>query len=93
MANNAIVNPVNKKHRKTLEAVFSTPAPKNLEWSRIESLFIALGAEVIEGRGSRVRFVLDTIVGTFHRSHPAKEAKPYQVSDARDFPTNAGVKP
>nr|VFJ57800.1 MAG: HicA toxin of toxin-antitoxin [Candidatus Kentron sp. DK] len=84
---------LNKKHRKTLEAIFSTPAPKTLEWSRIESLFIALGAEVIEGRGSRVRFVLNNIVGAFHRSHPTKEAKPYQLSDARDFLTNAGIKP
>ncbi|TAL55894.1 MAG: type II toxin-antitoxin system HicA family toxin [Pandoraea sp.] len=29
----------------------------------------------------------------FHRPHPAKEAKPYQVRDARQFLENAGVKP
>jgi|SRR6266568_8897671 len=63
------------------------------EWRRIESLFVALGAQTIEGNGSRVRFVLNGIIGTFHRPHPAKEAKPYQVRDARTFLENAGVKP
>ena len=83
---------MNKRHRTTLEAIFGSPTPKTLEWSRIEALLIALGARVVEGRGSRVRFVLNGIVGTFHRPHPSKEAKPYQVRDARDFLKEAGVK-
>jgi len=57
------------------------------------SLFIALGAQTIEGSGSRVRFIVCDVVATFHRPHPAKEAKPYQVRDARIFLENAGVKP
>ena len=84
---------MNSKHRKTLEAIFSEPVPKTMEWSRIESLFIALGAEIIEGNGSRVRFVLNEVVASFHRPHPSKEAKPYQVRDARDFLEQAGVTP
>ena len=66
-----------------------------LEWRHIESLFLALGAQTIEGNGSRVRFVLNGVVATFHHPHPAKEAKeakPYQVRDARIFLENAGVK-
>jgi predicted HicB family RNase H-like nuclease len=59
----------------------------------MESLFIALGAQTIEGSGSRVRFMLNDVVGTFHRPHPAKEAKPYQVADARRFLEQAGVTP
>ena len=84
---------MNAAHRKTLEAIYRVPVPANLEWRRIETLFIALGAEVIEGRGSRVRFELNGVVATFHRPHPDKEAKPYQVRDAREFLTQAGVKP
>lgn len=80
-------------HRKTLAAIFSQPVPGTLEWRRIESLFLALGAQTIEGNGSRVRFVLNGVIGTFHRPHPEKEAKPYQVRDARTFLENAGVKP
>jgi hypothetical protein len=64
-----------------------------MEWSRIESLFVALGADIIEGNGSRVRFVLNEVVGSFHRPHPGKEAKPYQVRDARYFLEQAGVTP
>ena len=84
---------MNAAHRKTLEAIYRVPTPANLEWRRIETLFIALGAEVIEGRGSRVRFELNGVVATFHRPHPDKEAKPYQVRDARELLTQAGVKP
>jgi len=40
-----------------------------------------------------VRFELGGVVGTFHRPHPAKEAKPYQVKDAKLFLTEAGMKP
>ncbi len=84
---------MNRSHQKTLEAIFAQPVPATLEWRRIESLFIALGAQVIEGNGSRVRFVLNNVVGAFHRPDPEKEAKPYQVRDARAFLENAGVKP
>lgn len=84
---------MNSRHQKTLAVLFSHSGQKSLEWVWIESLILALGAEIIEGRGSRVRFVLNGVVGTFHRPHPAKEAKPYQVRDARDFLKGAGIKP
>lgn len=84
---------MNSKHKNTLQAVFAMPTASTLEWDKIESLFIAVGCEVVEGRGSRVRFVFGQHVGTFHRPHPAKEAKPYQVSDSRDFLTLIGVTP
>ena len=35
---------MNAKHRKTLEAIFTTPVPNALEWRNIELLFSALGA-------------------------------------------------
>lgn len=48
---------------------------------------------VIEGRGSRARFEKDGEVETFHRPHPAKEAKRYQVRAARAFLERIGVTP
>lgn len=84
---------MNATHKKTLEAIFANPVPKSLEWRRIEMLLVAVGCQVIEGNGSRVRFDLDGIIATFHRPHPAKEAKPYQVRDARQFLESLGVKP
>ena len=82
---------MNTRHRKTLAALFRAPVATTLEWVRIESLFSALGAQHIEGRGSRVRFELNGVIATFHRPHPQKEAKPYQVRDARRFLEQAGV--
>ena len=84
---------MNKTHRKTLEAIFQQPVPVSLEWRKIESLFQAVGAELIEGAGSRVRFELNGVIGTFHRPHPKKEAKPYQVRDAREFLEKVGITP
>jgi hypothetical protein len=84
---------MNRSQQKTLEAIFSQPIPKTLEWRRIEALFIAIGAQKIEGEGSRVRFSLNNVIATFHRPHPEKEAKLYQIRDARIFLNNAGVKP
>jgi hypothetical protein len=84
---------MNSTQKKTLAAIFETPVPRNIEFKRIESLFIALGARIIEGSGSRVRFELNGVIATFHRPHPEKEAKPYQISDARQFLEKTGVNP
>lgn len=84
---------MNATHRKTLIAVFGEPVSKTLEWRRIEALLVAVGCQVIEGNGSRVRFERDGVIAAFHRPHPSKEAKPYQVRDARQFLETIGVKP
>jgi len=84
---------MNSRQRETLDAVFTSPIPRALEWKRIESLLRALGANMTEGHGSRVRFELAGVVATFHRPHPHKEAKPYQVRDVRAFLDKAGITP
>lgn len=84
---------MNATHRKTLAAVFSEPVPKSVEWRRIEALLVAVGCTVIEGQGSRVRFEKSGVIASFHRPHPAKEAKPYQVRDARQYLEQLGVRP
>jgi predicted RNA binding protein YcfA (HicA-like mRNA interferase family) len=84
---------MNSRQRKSLEALFRDPPPLGMEWSDIEALLVALGATIVEGRGSRVRFVLNQAVATFHRPHPSKDAKPCQVQDARSFLEQAGITP
>jgi hypothetical protein len=93
IAHCAIMAVVNRRHQKTLEAIFKKPVPTSLDWNDIEALFHAAGANPVEGRGSRVRFELNGVVATFHRPHPQKEAKPYQVRDARRFLEQAGIQP
>lgn len=81
-------------HRKTLQAIFSSPVPTTLEWRHIEALFIAIGCRIKEGRGnSRIRVAYGKTSTTFNRPHPRKEAKPYQVRDARQFLEQIGVTP
>ncbi|HDS1699328.1 MULTISPECIES: type II toxin-antitoxin system HicA family toxin [Pseudomonas] len=84
---------MNNHQKATLEALLERPVPRTLEWARVESLLVSLGARVIEGRGSRVRFELNGAVATFHRPHPDRHAKPYQLRDARQFLEQAGVLP
>ena len=76
---------MNSKHRKTLAIVFTDPVSGTVEWLAIERLLVAAGAQV--------RFEKDGEVETFHRPHPAKEAKRYQVRAARAFLERIGVRP
>ena len=84
---------MNSKQRKALAAVFADPVSGTIAWDAIESLLKAAGCRVIEGSGSRVRFEYDGVIASFHRPHPKKEAKRYQVRDAREFLTKIGVRP
>ncbi len=84
---------MNRKHQRTLEAIFSTPVRASINWKDIESLFSALGAKIEEGRGSRVRILLNEEEAVFHRPHPQKDTDKGAVVSVRRFLENAGVKP
>jgi HicA toxin of bacterial toxin-antitoxin, len=84
---------MNSKQSKTLAAVFRNPVSGTIVWADIESLLAATGCEVIEGPGSAVSFRFGETIEFFHRPHPAKEAKHYQVRAVRRFLTEIGVKP
>jgi len=84
---------VDRKHRKTLEAIFEKPERANIAWRDIEALFTALGAEVTEGSGSRVRVALKDVRAVFHRPHPRKETNKGAVKSVRRFLEAAGVEP
>ncbi len=84
---------MNRTHQRTLAAIYSNPVPATLEWRKIEALLVALGAQVVEGSGSRVAFVLQGKRADFHRPHPGKEAKRYQVRAVREFLESVGITP
>ncbi|MCF8127641.1 MAG: type II toxin-antitoxin system HicA family toxin [Deltaproteobacteria bacterium] len=84
---------MNNRHRKILKSVFSEPIPRGLEWRLIESLLLASRCELIEGKGSRVAFKHGDLRADFHRPHPGKEAKPYQVRAVREFLKKLEVMP
>lgn len=84
---------LNTKHSKVLQSIFETPVNSNISWKDIESMLLGLGAEISEGRGSRVRIALGDTRAVFHRPHPEKEADKGAVVSMRRFLEAAGVRP
>jgi len=84
---------MNSKQRKTLDLIFAEPLNGNIEWRKVEALFLALGAVRTERSGSAVSFVLNDVRVDFHRPHPNKEALRYRIKDARRFLERAGITP
>jgi hypothetical protein len=65
----------------------------NIPWADIESLLIACGALIREGRGSRARVTLNDVQAVFHRPHPQKETNKGAVLSMHRFLIEAGVVP
>lgn len=84
---------MNAKHRKTLQAIFARPTSPSIVFADIESLIVALGGSVTEREGSRVKITLQGEQWHCHRPHPVKEAKRYQVEEARELLERIGIKP
>ena len=84
---------VNKRQRKILAKIFERPERPDIAWASIESLLLALGAELSEGRGSRVRVALEGVRAVFHRPHPERVTDKGAVRSVRRFLEEAGVKP
>lgn len=82
-----------RKHAKTLAAIFSRPVSGTIAWSDIESLFVALGAEVNEREGSRIAVVLFGEVRVFHRSHPSPDTDRGAVASIRKWLEENGEAP
>ena len=89
----AINYSVNAKHRRTLTAIFAHPTSASIPFADIEALVRALGGTVSERAGSRVRIEIRGEQWRCHRPHPRKEAKRYQVEEARELFRRVGVKP
>ena len=84
---------MNAGHRKTLVAIFTDPVSGSIKWRDVEALLIALGAELSEGSGSRVRFTIGEQTLFLHRPHPSPDTKRWAIRDIREFLINAGIRP
>ena len=82
---------LSSKHLRTFRAIFDDPFRSDLEWTDIEKLLLALGADLSEGRGSRVRVHLKGIRAVFHRPHPQKETEKGALKSMRRFLIEAGI--
>jgi len=75
-----------------MEMVFKNPVQSNIPWTDIVGLFDALGAEISNSSGSRVRIKLNGQRAVFHRPHPQRTTDKGAVNSVRRFLENAGVK-
>ncbi len=82
-----------RKHRKTLELIFSRPISGNIKWNDIESLFIGLDAELSEREGSRIGVRLFGERRVFHRPHPSPNTDKGAVASIRKWLKENGVAP
>jgi hypothetical protein len=81
------------KHLKTLQDIFAAPVMSNIQWKDIERMLEALGADISEGSGSRVRIHLNNVKAIFHRPHPRKETDKGAVVSMKRFLLGANITP
>lgn len=83
---------MNNKHLKVYKEIYTNPIKSDISWVDIEALFIALGAKISEGNGSRIRIELAGERAVFHRPYPERVTDKGAVKAVRKFLENAGVK-
>jgi hypothetical protein len=81
--------PMKKKHQKNNRSHFCSA----FKWKDIEQVFIELGADIVEGEGSRIGVRLFGERRVFHRPHPLPDTDKGAVSSIRRWFEMNGVKP
>jgi HicA toxin of bacterial toxin-antitoxin, len=82
---------MNSKQVKTLKAIFTNPIPADIAWKDIMTLLEGLGATITQGRGSRIRVILNEQRAVFHEPHPERVTDRGAVKSVREFLVNAGI--
>lgn len=82
-----------RKHFKTLGALFARPVQSSIRWKDIESLFVSLGATIQEREGSRVAVILLGQVQVFHRPHPSPMTDKGAVASVRRWLESNNITP
>lgn len=82
-----------RKHRKTLELLFTKPVSGGIKWVDIEALFVGLGAELSERAGSRIGVRLFGERRVFHRPHPSPDTDKGAVTSIRKWLAENGIEP
>lgn len=82
-----------KKHLKTLKAIFARPVSASIRWKDIEALFVALGADIQEREGSRIAVILFKQVKVFHRPHPEPTTDKGAIASVRTWLEQNNITP
>ena len=81
------------RHRRTLERIFARPTAAGIRWAEVESLMRALGVDLAQGSGSRIRFSRDGVSLVVHRPHPGPEVGRATIRAIAGFLSEIGVAP
>ena len=81
-----------RKHRRTLAEIFESPTRSGIRWEDIESLLLALDAEIEERAGSRISIRLGGNRTHVHRPHPRPEASKGLVETIRELLLQSGIR-
>ena len=76
------------KHSKTLDQIEDLNG--GLRWSKVEAMLKSYAAEVYEGKGSTVTFVMDGLKFTMDRPHSRRECGRGLVKRIREYLRNCG---
>ena len=84
---------MNRKHRKTLAAIFTKQVRANISWDDVVSLLEALGGSVTPEQGSMHTVILNGFKSVFHKPHPGRELPKPLVRRFRQYLDQAGFGP
>lgn len=87
---------MNNKHILTLAKIYQRPTPADIRWQDIISLLEAVGVEISQGSGSRVRLkkgVEKVEKMVIHRPHPSPGTGKNTVRDIAKFLETIGIVP
>lgn len=80
-----------KRHRKTLDAIFQKPDRKNIRWRDFVALLEALGADLTFKGGSLLGVKLHKRYAVFHKPHPRNEIYRSDLKRIRRFLIEARI--
>lgn len=88
------MQPMKRKHAKTLALIFHRPVSASVNHHDVMALLTELGATIETNReGSRVGVILFGEVRIFHKPHPSPDMDKGAVAALRDWLEQHGIKP
>jgi hypothetical protein len=84
---------MNRKHRKTLAAIFAEPTLANINWDSAVSSLASMGVTIEPHGGSIYSFSFGGTRHIIHKPHPGHELSKPGVRAFREFCIAAGIGP
>lgn len=80
-------------HKEVLAKLYKVPVRSDIKWDDVVKLFESLGADIIQGSGSRIRIIYEDSPLFLHKPHPGNWLKKYMVKKVQEFLQEKGIQP